>query len=306
MPRFRDNYDFDNNYEKERKDFYQLWCMLEPYMTESFILNAFHKMSEQPQTVKVMRNRYTGEPAGYCFVHFPTDEMALDAMHKLNGKIIPGSNPPVRFRLNHASTTGKPASDREFSVWVGDLSTDVDDYSLYRTFASKYNSIRTAKVILDNNGFSKGYGFVRFANEDEQKNCLVAMNGYRGLGTKSLKICNAVPRPWSKSGSSPPHSSADYSSNLGSESYNYYDTSSYWNSYSAWQQGYYESEPTSESYGTYMADHKPEEDELELIEHSTPIDTDKLNREVIEQDYNLWDALESSKWIPCDTLELCY
>lgn len=62
-------------------------------MTESFIMNAFHKMGEQPQTVKVMRNRYTGEPAGYCFVHFPTDEMALDAMHKLNGKIIPGSSP---------------------------------------------------------------------------------------------------------------------------------------------------------------------------------------------------------------------
>lgn len=62
-------------------------------MTESFIMNAFHKMGEQPQTVKVMRNRYTGEPAGYCFVHFPTDEMALDAMHKLNGKFIPGSSP---------------------------------------------------------------------------------------------------------------------------------------------------------------------------------------------------------------------
>lgn len=66
-------------------------------MTESFILGAFHKMGEQPQTVKVMRNRYTGEPAGYCFVHFPTDEMALDAMHKLNGKVIPGSNPVNLF-----------------------------------------------------------------------------------------------------------------------------------------------------------------------------------------------------------------
>lgn len=65
-------------------------------MTESFIMNAFHKMSEEPQTVKVMRNRYTGEPAGYAFVHFPTDEMALDAMHKLNGKPIPGA-PPVSF-----------------------------------------------------------------------------------------------------------------------------------------------------------------------------------------------------------------
>jgi len=43
-----------------------------------------------------------------------------------------------------------------------------------------------------------------------------------------------------------------------------------------------------------------------FIEHSIPIDTDKVNREIIEQDYNLWDALESSKWIPCDTIELCY
>lgn len=104
----------------------------------------------------------------------------------------------VRFRLNHASTTGKPVAEREYSIWVGDLSTDVDDYSLYRTFAAKYNSIRTAKVILDNSGFSKGYGFVRFANEEEQKDSLVTMNGYRGLGTRSLKICNAVPRPWNK------------------------------------------------------------------------------------------------------------
>ncbi|XP_058799736.1 tRNA selenocysteine 1-associated protein 1-like isoform X1 [Phymastichus coffea] len=284
----------------------QLWMGgLEPYMTESFIMNAFHKMGEQPQIVKVMRNRYTGEPAGYCFVHFPTDEMALDAMHKLNGKPVPGSSPQVRFRLNHASTTGKPAAEREYSIWVGDLSTDVDDYSLYRLFAAKYNSIRTAKVILDSSGFSKGYGFVRFASEEEQKDSLITMNGYRGLGTKSLKICNAVPRPWNKvsdSNSAP----SDYSSGMSSESYNYYDPSSYWNSYSAWQQGYYESEPTSDGYSNYVSDRKPEEDELELIEHSIPFDGDKSNREIIEQDYNLWDALESSKWIPCDTLELCY
>ncbi|XP_014218636.1 tRNA selenocysteine 1-associated protein 1 [Copidosoma floridanum] len=283
----------------------QLWMGgLEPYMTESFIMSAFHKMGEQPQTVKVMRNRYTGEPAGYCFVHFPTDEMALDAMHKLNGKVIPGSSPGVRFRLNHASTTGKPSIEREYSIWVGDLSTDVDDYSLYRTFAAKYNSIRTAKVILDSSGFSKGYGFVRFANEEEQKDSLSTMSGYIGLGTRSLKICNAVPRPWSKMSDSSSGPS-DYSSGISSD-YNYYDTSSYWSSYSAWQHGCYESEPTSDSYSNYVSDRKPEEDELELIEHSIPVDVDKLNREIIEQDYNLWDALESSKWIPCDTLELCY
>lgn len=68
------------------------------------------------------------------------------------------------------------------------------------------------------------------------------------------------------SSSTPPQSTSEYpASNMNSEAYNYYDTSSYWNSYSAWQQGYYESEPTSDAYNNYVSDQKPEEDELELI-----------------------------------------
>lgn len=114
-------------------------------MTETFILSAFRKMGENPLSVKVMRNKFTGEAAGYCFVHFATDEEAIDAMHKLNGKPIPGTTPLVRFRLNNASNTGRSLIDREFSVWVGDLSPDVDDYNLYRVFSSKYNTIKTAK-----------------------------------------------------------------------------------------------------------------------------------------------------------------
>lgn len=165
-------------------------------MTENFIIAAFHKMGENPQTVRIMRNKYTGEPAGYCFVNFMSDEQSIDAMHKLNGKPIPGTNPIVRFRLNSASNSNKlPGNEREYSVWVGDLSSDVDDYNLYRVFSNKYSSIKTAKVILDSSGFSKGYGFVRFGLEEEQKSALYEMNGYMGLGLKPLKICNAVPKP---------------------------------------------------------------------------------------------------------------
>lgn len=50
-------------------------------------------------------------------------------------------------------------------------------------------------VILDSSGYTKGYGFVRFGSEDEQRNALYAMNGYTGLGLKPLKICTAVPKP---------------------------------------------------------------------------------------------------------------
>ncbi|XP_044739820.1 tRNA selenocysteine 1-associated protein 1-like [Chrysoperla carnea] len=325
----------------------QLWMgNLEPFMTESFIMLAFQKMGEHPQNVKIMRNKFTGEPAGYCFVHFSSDEQAIHAMHKLNGKPIPDTNPIIRFRLNNASNTDRSLFEREFSVWIGDLSPDVDDYSLYRTFASRYNTIKSAKVILDNSGFSKGYGFVRFGCEDEQKNSLTTMNGYIGLGSKPLKICNAVPKPKGATTIlSPPQSTitlspAPVNSATQAQTYTtqsqdylqYYDPSAYWQNY-AWR-GYYDQTPdffqsTTESvlidtsalsgassyngHGIHNSHGSlPEstqakiDDDLELIEYSTSLDVDKLNKELNEQDQVLWDAVENSKWLPCEDLpEFC-
>lgn len=278
-------------------------------MTETFILTAFRKMGENPLSCKVMRNKFTGEPAGYCFVHFANDEEAIDAMHKLNGKPIPGTTPVVRFRLNNASNSNR-LMDREFSVWVGDLSPDVDDYNLYRVFSSKYNTIKTAKVILDNSGFSKGYGFVRFGSEDEQKDSLVSMNGYVGLGTKALKICNAVPKPKGALGTTGSGSSTNNTSTFtsGTEYSQYYDPSTYWQNYANWQSGYnYEHEQAAghDGYSGDNASHdKKHEDDLELIEHTVPLDVEKMNAETIEQDVNFWGALEGSRWLPCEALEV--
>ncbi|XP_075152382.1 tRNA Selenocysteine associated protein [Haematobia irritans] len=322
----------------------QLWMgSLEPYMTENFVIAAFRKMGEDPSTVRLMRNKYTGEPAGYCFVNFSTDEKAMDAMHKLNGKPIPGTNPIVRFRLNSASNSYKmPGNEREFSVWVGDLSSDVDDYQLYKAFSSKYTSIKTAKVIIDSSGFSKGYGFVRFGIEDEQQNALYDMNGYVGLGSKPLKICNAVPKPKSELGVALGTNNSNYgyggsgTSTTSSADYTqYYDPSStYWQGYN-WQ-NYYDattSDPTSAYYQQSMAQShsnpqtlalhaeawsaraqyeqqnaaatatNEEEDNYALVDHKSTLDVEKMNRESLDSDRNLYDALESSKWLPLEQLE---
>ncbi|XP_030383077.1 tRNA selenocysteine 1-associated protein 1 [Scaptodrosophila lebanonensis] len=336
----------------------QLWMgSLESYMTENFIIAAFRKMGEDPTTVRLMRNKYTGEPAGYCFVNFVSDDHALDAMHKLNGKPIPGTNPIVRFRLNSASNSYKmPGSEREFSVWVGDLSSDVDDYQLYKVFSSKYTSIKTAKVILDSLGFSKGYGFVRFGIEDEQKSALYDMNGYIGLGTKPIKICNAVPKPkaelsaalgmGSGSGNGTTYGyggSSTTSTTQGTDYSQYYDpNSTYWQGYNAWQ-GYYEQgapsitdaaayyqQAMSQSHSNpqTLAQHAEawsaqrsaqyeqqqqqqsssangaNEEDYGLEEHKFVLDVEKLNRETIDSDRRLYDALESSKWLPIEQLEV--
>ncbi|XP_055642724.1 tRNA selenocysteine 1-associated protein 1 [Toxorhynchites rutilus septentrionalis] len=315
----------------------QLWMgSLESYMTENFILAAFRKMGEDPQTVKLMRNKYTGDPAGYCFVSFKTDEAAIDAMHKLNGKPIPGTNPLVRFRLNSATNNQNKAllADREFSVWVGDLSSDVDDYSLYRVFSAKYTSIKTAKVILDGSGFSKGYGFVKFGLEDEQKSALYEMNGFIGLGSKPLKICNAVPKPKTET-STPGTTTTPSAASLlgygtGTDYSQYYDLTTYCQNYSAWQ-GYYDASASTDAYSAYQMapattqaavdpsayvqqtyeqqqqhhhHNQVEDEELTLVDHKFTLDIDKMNRDMMERDRNLYDALESSKWMPVEQIEI--
>ena len=64
---------------------------LEPYMTEKFLLQSFELMGEQPRTINVMRKN--GLPAGYGFCQFQDKKQATEALHKLNGKIIPNSQP---------------------------------------------------------------------------------------------------------------------------------------------------------------------------------------------------------------------
>lgn len=46
-----------------------------------------------------IKNKFTGEMATYAFIQFESDAAALMAMHKLNGKIIPSSQ-PVTSSLN--------------------------------------------------------------------------------------------------------------------------------------------------------------------------------------------------------------
>merc|ERR1719427_1699837 len=137
-----------------------------------------------------MTNKFTGEPAGYGFVNFDSDQSAIIAMHRLGGKIIPNSNPLVRFKLNHNSTRLQPG-EADTSIWVGDLTPEVDDFALYRFFTQRYGSIRCAKVVLDESGFSKGYGFVRFGSEAEQQHALGSMTGEMGLGSKPIKVSMA-------------------------------------------------------------------------------------------------------------------
>jgi len=297
---------------------------LEPYMDEDFIQKALNQMGEQNLlSIKVIKNKFTGEAAGYGFINFINDHVALTVMHKLNGKLIPNSTPPVRFKLNHNSTRLLPG-ERDHSIWVGDLTPDVDDLQLFRFFSARFQSIKSAKVVLDASGFSKGYGFIRFGNEQEQQTALTTMMGLAGLGSKPIKVSLAIAKgkegmgggppshiPSSLSQPSPPQQpqapQQDYSA--------YYDQyNQYWSQYAAWSQysqQYYDytqqaqaaaAPPAASAAAPAAPPQPPAEpntsltrgDIYEVVEHSLPVNLDKANKDWLEKD--LWESVERSRW----------
>jgi len=281
-------------------------------MDEPFIIHAFKAMGEETVlNVKIMTNKYTGHNTGYGFVNFTSDEAALSAMHKLNGKNIPGTNPPVKFRLNHNNTRTGAAGGKEYSIWVGDLTPEVDNSLLYDAFKLRYNSIKTAEVIYDPNGASKGYGFIRFFNEEEQKDALVHMNNYVGLGLKPLKVRTAVPKnPVTNSNEFPGQQQGGTGQNMNNQQ-QYYDPNQYWNNqywgqYSGGMSGDY-----SQYYGMYgtggmtnggqttpqggdkdpsstpKSTDKPKYDATP-VEWNVRLESGLLNRQYLEQAEELW------------------
>ncbi|KAL4235634.1 hypothetical protein ACF0H5_004029 [Mactra antiquata] len=296
---------------------------LEPYMDEFFVLQAFETMGEPAMQVKMINNKHTGAdddfekiygqareisrevsnmypelrlPAGYCFVDFVDGKAAQMAQLRLNGKIIPNSQPPHRFKLN--SNQIRDAPRKEFSLFVGELTDDVDDYVLFRAFAKKYSSCHTAKVVLDSRGYSKGYGFVRFSEETDQQQALIEMQHTIGLGRKPIRVSLATPKKQTfettaSSSSTVGQAPSGYSSNQYQEYYQQY-YQQYYNQYYASQQA------AAAAQSQQVYNNVTQEDQNVLEEPDLDIDIDKYNKEYMTQSEEVFEMLEDSRWHPMD------
>lgn len=146
-------------------------------------------------SIKIIRNKITGQPEGYGFVEFVSHAAAERVLHAYNGTQMPGTE--QNFRLNWASFgigERRPDAGPEHSIFVGDLAPDVTDYVLQETFRNTYPSVRGAKVVTDpNTGRSKGYGFVKFADETERNRAMTEMNGVY-CSTRPMRISAATPK----------------------------------------------------------------------------------------------------------------
>ncbi|KAK4378417.1 hypothetical protein RND71_000279 [Anisodus tanguticus] len=167
---------------------------LQQWMDESYLHSCFSQAAELI-SVKIIRNKQTGQSERYGFIEFNTHAAAEKVLQSYNGTMMPNAEQP--FCLNWAAFSAgekRAETGSDFSIFVGDLASDVTDTMLRDTFASRYPSLKGAKVVVDaNTGHSKGYGFVRFGDESERSRAMTEMNGIY-CSSRPMRVGVATPK----------------------------------------------------------------------------------------------------------------
>ena len=81
----------------------------------------------------------------------------------------------------------KENTNNHFHVFVGDLSSEINDGMLRQAFQS-FASISEARVMWDiSSGKSRGYGFVAFRDKTDAEQAIATMNG-EWLGSRTIRV----------------------------------------------------------------------------------------------------------------------
>lgn len=140
-----------------------MWSQRDPSLRRSGVGNVFIKNLDKTIDNKAMYDTFSafgnilsckvatdmsnGESKGYGFVHFETEEAALNAIQKVNGMLLNGKKVYVgRFvpRKDREMELGEKA--RKFTnVYIKNINDDYDEGRLTEMF-QKYGKINSVKV----------------------------------------------------------------------------------------------------------------------------------------------------------------
>ena len=149
----------------------------------------------------VSRDEASGRSKGFAFINFESHEAAEAACAALNGTEMNGrllyvgraqKKAEREEELRRQFETAKQERLSKFvgvNLYVKNLAETVDDEKL-RTEFSPFGSITSCKVMCDEKGVSRGFGFVCYTNQEESARAVAEMNG-RMLAGKPLYVAYA-------------------------------------------------------------------------------------------------------------------
>ncbi|KFQ17242.1 tRNA selenocysteine 1-associated protein 1-like, partial [Merops nubicus] len=184
----------------------------------------------------------------------------------------------------------------DYSIFVGELTPEVDDFQLYDYFLKRYPSCIDCKIATDLLGYSRGYAFVRFGEQGDQMRALQDCQNAPGLGGKRIRLSIGISK----------RLKAEFQRY---QSYNYND---YYQDY----QNYYSSQWSYDPYADYNYSSYTPYDNMQaetsvmteinedLITEDPQLyfDIEEMNRQFMEKSEELYDSLMNCHWQPLDSV----
>jgi len=198
-----------------------MWSQRDPSLRRSGVGNVFIKNLDKSIDNKAMYDTFSafgnilsckvaqdadGGSKGYGFVHFETEEAAMNAIQKVNGmllnekKVFVGRFVPRKEREKELGEKAKKFTN----VYIKNFGEDLGDEKLKEVF-SKFGKITSYKVVkekdlaqhaegaeimADESGKNKGFGFVSFEDSESAEKAVEELNGVEMFG-KTLYVGRA-------------------------------------------------------------------------------------------------------------------
>jgi len=153
---------------------------LHPDLTEANLFEVFSTVGPVA-SVRVCRDMVTRRSLGYGYVNFSSSvdaERALDTMNFY-------SSPATKGRPLRLMWKNRDPSLRKYgqgNIFVKNMDKSIDNKTLYDTF-SKFGNILSCKVQMDDDGTSRGYGFVHFETPEAAEAAIEEVNGKEIAGS---------------------------------------------------------------------------------------------------------------------------
>ncbi|KAK9461483.1 uncharacterized protein V1516DRAFT_624548 [Lipomyces oligophaga] len=160
-------------------------------------------------SARIVTDKASGRSKGFGYVDFEDSESANKALEKFQGKEIDGR--PVNLdlstqrpdnsnnRSNRAEQYGDKVSEPSDTLFLGNLSFNVERDELFELFGAHGNVINVRLPTNPETEQLKGFGYVQFSSIDEAKSALDALNG-ASIAGRSVRLDFSTPRDNNASG----------------------------------------------------------------------------------------------------------
>jgi polyadenylate-binding protein len=139
-------------------------------------------------SIRVCRDTLTRRSLGYAYVNFHSVVDAERALDTLNNHLVNGK--PCRIMWSQRDPSIRKTGIG--NIFIKNLSPAIGHKELYDTF-SAFGNILSCKVAMDEQGRSKGYGFVHFENQKSAEQAIQMVNMME-MDSRTVYVGDFIPR----------------------------------------------------------------------------------------------------------------